>query len=86
MMNQDKKQDKAQRPSKRNAKSVAIMRQQPQEKLAYKPKELPRLLGLAEGTIYSLIAAGQLGSITVGHRIIVPADAVKKFLETARVQ
>jgi excisionase family DNA binding protein len=52
-------------------------------KLSYRPKELPPLTGIGEGRIYRLIAEGQIKSIMVGHRIIVPAWALEEFLRKA---
>jgi excisionase family DNA binding protein len=59
---------------------VVFRRAQAQEKLAYKPREVARILSLAEGTIYKLLAEGVIPSITIGHRIIVPAEGLRKFL------
>jgi len=49
-------------------------------KLSYRPKELPSLTGIGEGRIYRLIAERRIRSITLGHRIIVPAEALDEFL------
>ncbi len=49
-------------------------------RLAYRPKELPAITGIGEGRIYRLIAEGRIRSLTLGHRIIVPAAALDEFL------
>jgi len=61
-------------------KNSVVVRKPAPERLAYKPKELAKMLGLAQGTIYELIAQRALESVTVGRRIIVPAEAIRRFL------
>ena len=50
------------------------------QKLAYTPKELRPILGLGRDKIYTLIQGGQLRSIRVDRRWLVPHDAVADFL------
>lgn len=47
---------------------------------AYKPADLQPLLGLGRSTVYNLLRSGELRSVRVGRRIIVPAAAVADFL------
>ena len=66
---------------KNPTKTIVVRSQAPDEqKLAWKPKAAARLLGLAEGTVYRLVAQGIIPSVTIGSRILIPADALKKWL------
>jgi excisionase family DNA binding protein len=49
--------------------------------LAYTPHELRAQLGLGRDKIYTLIRSGELRSIRVDRRWLVPADAVTDFLK-----
>ena len=45
--------------------------------------EVARLLGCARATIYQAIREGQVPSIRVGRRILVPRAALQRMLEAA---
>ena len=49
-------------------------------KLTYSPDELRAALGIGRGTVYDLLRSGQLRSVRVGRRIIVPSAEVDRFL------
>ena len=48
-----------------------------------KPKEASALLGIGERSIYALIRSGQLRSIRVGRKILIPLSAIEEFLNGA---
>lgn len=48
-----------------------------------KPSELPSILRLGRNTIYAALKNGDLPSIKVGHRILVPKAAIRRLLESA---
>lgn len=50
------------------------------EKLAYSPRELIKLLSLSKNNIYRLLQTGDLKSVRVGGRILIPRQAVEEFL------
>ncbi len=64
----------------KSEKTKVVVHRAPVERLAYRPKELPALTGIGQGRIYELIAQGVLPSMTIGRRILIPADALKRFL------
>ncbi|WP_104991709.1 helix-turn-helix domain-containing protein [Deinococcus sp. NW-56] len=45
-----------------------------------KPKEAGQMLGLGERSVYALIRSGQLRSIKVGRKILIPLSAIEEFL------
>lgn len=47
---------------------------------AYKPDELPPMLGLSRSAVYNLLRAGTLRSVRVGRRYVIPVEAVTEFL------
>lgn len=51
-----------------------------QEKLAYNIPELAQALGIGKNNCYQLISRKDFPKIRVGHRIIVPIDALKTWL------
>ena len=55
-------------------------------KLGYSPAEAAYALALGRTKTYELIAQGKLRSIRVGKRVIVPADAIREFLEQAATE
>ena len=68
--------------NKTKGKAVVVVRSSSPERLAYRPKEIPALTGIGQGRIYELIAQGALPSVTIGRRILVPAEALKRLLST----
>ncbi|OYQ35722.1 hypothetical protein CHU93_01445 [Sandarakinorhabdus cyanobacteriorum] len=53
----------------------------PPSKLAYSVKDACALIGLSRSKIYALMASGELGSIRVGGRRLIPADAIRRLFE-----
>ena len=49
-------------------------------KLAYSVREACAALGITHPTLYKLIAAGRLRSITVGDRRLIPATELDRLL------
>ena len=45
-----------------------------------KPKEASALLGIGERSVYALVRSGQLRSIRVGRKILIPLSAIEEFL------
>ena len=50
------------------------------EHLVYTVKEAGRLLRLSRGTTYEAIRRGQIGSIRVGRRLLIPRVAIENLL------
>ncbi|WP_345456414.1 helix-turn-helix domain-containing protein [Deinococcus aluminii] len=44
------------------------------------PEAAQKMLGVGRGTIYELIRTGQLRSIRVGRKILIPLSAIEEFL------
>lgn len=49
-------------------------------KLAYRPAEVAVLLGLSECKVYQLLKENRLPSKRIDRRILVPRDALRKYL------
>ena len=56
---------------------------EPVEKLADSIPEAARMLGIAPNTAYRAVAAGQLPSIQIGDRILIPRVALEALLAKA---
>ena len=52
-------------------------------RLTYSVAEAAEALGLAKSTTYDAIRRGEIPSVRIGGRIVVPKAALAKFLETA---
>jgi len=50
------------------------------ERLAYSPDELARLLGCTRQHIYNLISRGELASVKLGGKRLIPRHAVEALL------
>lgn len=54
-----------------------------EEKIVLTVEEAGRLLGLSRPTAYQAAARGEIPSIRIGRRILVPVAALSKLLESA---
>lgn len=50
-------------------------------KLTFTVEETAKLLGISRGTAYDLVAQGEIPSIRLGRRILVPRVQLEKLLE-----
>lgn len=50
------------------------------ERLTRRPEEVGRILGIGRNTVYELIRTGQLRSISIGRKILIPLAAIDEFL------
>lgn len=57
--------------------------QQQEERLTLTVNEVAHLLGLSRGTTYEAVRTGQIPSIRIGQRVIIPRVALIKMLEEA---
>lgn len=48
--------------------------------MIYKPEELMPLLRLSRNTIYELLRSGQIRSVKIGKRYLIPKNAIIEFL------
>lgn len=53
-----------------------------QERIAYKPSEVAVLVGLSDCQVRRMLVSGQLPGVRCGQRWLVPADALKSWLES----
>lgn len=60
-----------------------MSKQQQEERLTLTVNEVARLLGLSRGATYEAVRTGQIPSIRIGRRIIIPRVALVKLLEEA---
>lgn len=51
------------------------------DKLTYSPKEAAKAIGIALPTVYELAASKGFPAIKVGRRILIPIDALQRWLE-----
>lgn len=49
-------------------------------RLTRKPEEAAPMLGVGRNGVYDLIRSGQLRSIRVGRKILIPLTAIEEFL------
>jgi len=49
-------------------------------RLTRKPEEAAPILGVGRNGVYALIRSGQLRSIKVGRKILIPLSAIEEFL------
>ena len=56
------------------------------ERLALTVDEARRRLGLSRGLMYEAIRRGQIPSVRIGRRILVPCAALKRFLDEQQQQ
>ncbi len=56
-------------------------RTKPDQKLAFTPYDCRAMLSLGRDKVYALIHSGELGSIRVGRRLLVPREAIDTFLK-----
>ena len=49
--------------------------------LVYSVDEARKLLGISRGLVYQAIHAGQIPSIRVGRRVLIPRAALQRFLD-----
>jgi excisionase family DNA binding protein len=54
------------------------------ERLTFSPQEVCKLLGLSRGSVYEAIRTGQIPSVKIGRRILVPRVALERLLEDRR--
>jgi excisionase family DNA binding protein len=57
------------------------MLQDKDEKLVLSVEEARKLLGLSRGLTYEAIRNGEIPSIRIGHRILIPKVALERMLE-----
>jgi len=55
-------------------------------KVLYKPEEAAEALGLGRATVYELMRAGDLESVTIGRARRVPAAAIEAYVQRLRDQ
>ncbi len=53
-------------------------------KLALSPTEAARLLGIGRNSIYSAVARGDIPTIRLGGRILIPKHRLLQMLEEAK--
>ena len=55
---------------------------EPRDKLIYTVEETRALLGLSRTLVYEAIRRGEIPSIRVGRRILIPRAALERLLES----
>ena len=51
------------------------------ERLAFRPNELPAVLGISRGRAFQLLRSGELASVRKGRTRLISRQAINKFLE-----
>ena len=54
------------------------------EKLVYTVEETGRILGIGRSSAYEAIRTGQIPSIRIGRRLLVPMVAIERLLKAGR--
>lgn len=50
------------------------------QRRTWKPEEVAPMLGIGKNGVYALIKSGELRSIRVGRKFLIPLSAVDEFL------
>jgi len=50
------------------------------DRRAYTVEEVARLLGVSRGSAYEAVRCGEIRSLTIGRRIVIPPSAVAELL------
>lgn len=50
-------------------------------RLAYSCRELSELLGVSHKAVYDRVKAGEIGSVRLGKRILIPSEEVERLLD-----
>jgi excisionase family DNA binding protein len=61
---------------------AATVRQHDQ--LLYGVPDAARVLGVGRTTVYSLLASGEVESVRIGNRRLIPADAIEEYVTRLR--
>ena len=56
------------------------------ERLTYTVGEAAKAIGVSRGLAYELVRRGDLRTVHVGRRVLVPRDVVRDFLELSQEQ
>jgi excisionase family DNA binding protein len=54
------------------------------ERIAYRPAEAARAIGVHRNTIYRLMESGELPSFAVGHVRLIRADDLRAMIDNGR--
>ena len=54
------------------------------DKLLLRPEECAAALGIGRSKVYQLLLSGQIESLTIGRRRLIPRDALEVFVERQR--
>jgi excisionase family DNA binding protein len=54
------------------------------EKIGYSVEEAVTAMGVGRTTVYELIGSGELESIKVGRRRVIPADSIRAYFDSRR--
>ena len=54
------------------------------ERMTYSVSEVAHLLGISRASAYTHVRTGEIPSITIGSRIVVPRRALEAMLEVER--
>lgn len=52
------------------------------EKAAFSVKDIAHITGLCTATIYAKIASGEIPSVRIGRRILIPRQDLEKLLQS----
>lgn len=53
----------------------------PQDRLLVRPEDAARMLSLGRGTVYGMIASGELPAVRLGRAVRVPMDALRRWID-----
>mgnify|MGYP001581180568 CR=1 FL=1 len=58
--------------------------QLPEDRLGFTVKDVAKFLGISHSSVYNAVKTGQIPSVKVGKRIVIPKDTLAQFLSSAR--
>lgn len=54
------------------------------ERLTYSVAEVAQLLGISRGSVYTYIRSGEIRSLTLGSRIVVPRRVIEELIDVGQ--
>jgi excisionase family DNA binding protein len=70
-------------PKPKQNKGVTMKTSLPLERQVYSVAEFRAVMGIGRNTAYDAIATGQVGSVRIGKRIVIPRTEVERILSAA---
>ncbi len=54
------------------------------ERMTYSVAEVAQLLGISRGSVYNYIRSGEIRSVTLGSRIVIPRRVIEELIDVGQ--